>query len=133
MLKFKPKEKIQITAHFDTTEFDCSCGKCTENYIDEDLVQLLEEIRVEFDEALTITSGYRCPAHNKAIGGATASQHPNGLAADVRPTNNTKEKLDKLYALCYNKFNNIGDGRNKGFIHVDTRPAKSTGKRTWLY
>jgi uncharacterized protein YcbK (DUF882 family) len=133
MIKFKPKEKVQITTHFDTTEFDCVCGACTENYIDQGLVDLLEKVRVKFGESLTITSGYRCPAHNKAVGGAVGSQHPNGLAADVKPTNSTKEKLDKLYAICYDIFDNIGDGRPKGFIHVDVRPAKPSGKRTWIY
>lgn len=133
MLKFKPGQKIQITDHFDTTELDCGCGKCTENYIDKDLIEKLEEVRISFGEPVKITSGYRCPAHNAAIGGAPGSSHMSGLAVDVKPLNSTKEKLDKLYALCYDKFDNIGDGRPKGFVHVDVRPAKSTGKRTWIY
>jgi Uncharacterized protein conserved in bacteria len=133
MIKFKPKQKIQLSTHFDSTEFDCVCGNCKENYVDQKLIDLLEEVREKFGEALTVTSGYRCPVHNKAVGGAVASQHVNGLAADIKPKSSTKEKLDKLYAICYDIFDNIGDGRPKGFIHVDVRPAKSSGKRTWIY
>ena len=34
---------------------------------------------------LHVNSGYRCPGLNAAIGGATTSQHMDGLAADVVP------------------------------------------------
>ncbi len=34
---------------------------------------------------IRITSGYRCPALNTAIGGATTSQHMVGEAADIIP------------------------------------------------
>ncbi len=33
---------------------------------------------------MTVTSGYRDPQHNAEIGGATNSDHPNGLAADFK-------------------------------------------------
>jgi uncharacterized protein YcbK (DUF882 family) len=36
---------------------------------------MLEEIRTHFDRPIHILSGYRCPAHNKAVGGAPDSQH----------------------------------------------------------
>ena len=32
---------------------------------------------------MTINSAYRTPAHNKAVGGATGSQHVKGTAADI--------------------------------------------------
>jgi hypothetical protein len=34
------------------------------------------------DRVVTISSGYRCPALNKAVGGAKASAHLSGLAVD---------------------------------------------------
>jgi len=35
--------------------------------------------------AIIVSSGYRCPALNKAIGGATNSDHMYGCAADIAP------------------------------------------------
>jgi len=45
---------------------------------------LLEKLRViNGNRALHISSGYRCPRLNKAIGGVKNSQHLQGQAADV--------------------------------------------------
>ena len=43
---------------------------------------VLEPVRRRFG-ATRITSGYRCPALNEAVGGATSSQHLRGEAADI--------------------------------------------------
>jgi zinc D-Ala-D-Ala carboxypeptidase len=45
--------------------------------------QLLERIRELLGAAIIITSGYRCPALNQAVGGAQFSAHVEGLAADI--------------------------------------------------
>lgn len=44
---------------------------------------VLEYIRVRFGKPITVNSGYRGPALNKAIGGAKNSQHMTGQAADI--------------------------------------------------
>ncbi|NIE82690.1 MULTISPECIES: D-Ala-D-Ala carboxypeptidase family metallohydrolase [unclassified Burkholderia] len=45
--------------------------------------QLLEKVRAELgDKPVLISSGYRCHALNRAVGGATNSAHGQGLAAD---------------------------------------------------
>ena len=45
---------------------------------------LLEKLRViNNNQPLHISSGYRCPRLNKAIGGVKNSQHMQGQAADV--------------------------------------------------
>lgn len=33
---------------------------------------------------VTVTSGYRCPELNKAVGGSSKSQHMYGMAADIQ-------------------------------------------------
>lgn len=44
---------------------------------------VLEIVRVHFDRPIHISSGYRSPALNAAIGGASSSQHCLGEAADI--------------------------------------------------
>jgi zinc D-Ala-D-Ala carboxypeptidase len=47
------------------------------------LIIALQTIRDHTGLSIRINSGFRSPAHNKAIGGATNSLHTLGLAADI--------------------------------------------------
>lgn len=46
------------------------------------LATRLERVRLVLGAPLLITSGYRCPELNRAIGGSITSAHVGGLAAD---------------------------------------------------
>ena len=134
LIKFKKGDNLQITNHFNSSEFECPCNKCTDQFIDDKLVNDLEDLRKQYGSLIRISSGYRCPAHNESVGGVSNSSHCTSLAADIQPVVKTLDELDKLYELAYKKFDNVGDGRNKGFIHVDVRPQRPDGrKRTWVY
>ena len=45
--------------------------------------EVLQPIRDLHGGPVTVTSGYRQPALNKALGGSPTSQHPKGEAADI--------------------------------------------------
>jgi hypothetical protein len=45
---------------------------------------VLEPVRARFGAPVMVTSGYRPPALNEAIGGSASSAHMHGLAADFR-------------------------------------------------
>lgn len=47
-------------------------------------VYILQPLRVEVGQ-IKITSGFRSPDVNKAVGGGRSSQHLQGQAADLRP------------------------------------------------
>lgn len=47
------------------------------------VVNLLQPLRDHLNARLNVSSGYRCPALNKEVGGSTTSQHVKGEAADV--------------------------------------------------
>jgi uncharacterized protein YcbK (DUF882 family) len=85
----------------------------------------LEQLRVEYGEALYITSGYRCPDHNRSIGGAKGSQHVKGNAADIALPKESKDQ-ERLLALAKPLFNAVVKG--PGFVHVDLGPV-----RQWSY
>lgn len=59
---------------------------------------VLDPLRAAWGKAITVTSGYRCPALNKAVGGAATSQHQKGMAADV--TVGGREENAKLFYLA---------------------------------
>ena len=59
--------------------------------------QLLDPIRRRYGAPIIITSGYRCPALNTAVGGALNSHHIVGCAADV--TTGSIEQNKQLFAL----------------------------------
>ena len=116
---------MKLSAHFDSTEFDCHHCKTGGEDMDPALVELLKVLREHFNKPVHITSGYRCPDHNKAVGGATHSQHLLGTAADVQVKGvmpqDVAEYLDS-------KEESKGLGRYKTFTHVDVR---SGSKARW--
>lgn len=46
--------------------------------------EVLEPVRERLGKPIVVNSGFRCPIHNRAVGGATGSQHMKGEAADLR-------------------------------------------------
>lgn len=47
------------------------------------LADYLDNIREKLGRPILVSSGYRCPVLNKAVGGVANSQHQKGLAADL--------------------------------------------------
>ena len=44
---------------------------------------ILQPLRDKYGKPITVTSGYRCTALNKAVGGVATSQHLKGEASDI--------------------------------------------------
>lgn len=116
-----------LTAHFSKYEFRCRDG--SEHSIDCGLLAMLEAIRCHFDKPATITSGYRSPDYNAAVGGASNSQHLYGTAADFQVANET---IDKVYDWCNEMFPVCGLGLYRrsstfgwGWIHIDNRGSRA--------
>lgn len=53
---------------------------------------VLDPLRRMLKTPITITSGYRCPELNKAVGGVSNSWHTKGNAADLRIKNEEEAK-----------------------------------------
>lgn len=60
------------------------------------LASTLEGIRTLVGKPVKVSSGYRCPALNKATGGALKSAHLEGLAADINVEGYSPKQLATL-------------------------------------
>jgi uncharacterized protein YcbK (DUF882 family) len=105
-----------LSENFMTWEFRCKC--CRVVKVDEDLINALEELRELAGGPIYVTSGYRCSAHNKAVGGAKASYHMKGMAADIWSETVSPNDMAR-YASLVPLIKGIGIYTN--FTHVDVR------------
>lgn len=64
---------------------------------------VLDPARREYGSYILVNSGYRCPALNTAVGGASNSQHLTGEAADI--TTGSIENDRKLFAIIVQQGN----------------------------
>lgn len=83
---------------------------------------VLDPLREAWGKPITVSSGYRCAALNKAVGGSPSSQHTKGMAADITTGNRAdNRRLFQLIVdmkLPYDQLINEGGFR---WIHVSHR------------
>ena len=82
-----------------------------------ELIDQLERLRFLVGKPIIILSGYRCPKHNREVGGAPTPQHLYGRAADIRVEGMSSLELFLEALRC--EFGGIGLYPN--FVHVDVR------------
>lgn len=78
-----------------------------------------EKVRVAWDGPLGVTSFYRPEPINHEVGGVPGSKHTTGEAFDVYPVGRSLESFYQWIRIRWT--GGLGDGRPKGFIHLDTR------------
>lgn len=121
MATYKRGERVKLSNNFYLYEFECKCGKCKNTIIDKKLVNSLQKIRDKYNKPVIINSGYRCTAHNKAVGGVSNSQHTKGKAADIVVKGIAPKEVASYAASIGFK----GIGVYKAFTHVDTRDKQA--------
>jgi len=103
--------------YFKRSEFACKCG-CGFNAVDAGLLAVLEDIRGFFGQPVTITSGCRCYAHNKAVGGSKNSRHVQAIAADIKVKNISP---DVVSDYIDQEHGNCALGQYDDWTHIDVR------------
>lgn len=81
----------------------------------------LEAVRILNDnKPITITSGYRCKALNRAVGGVATSQHQNGCAADFVVGSAAENRIlfDKIKSSSSVPFDQLILEPKAGWIHI---------------
>lgn len=90
---------------------------------------VLEPICEAWQQKAEVSSGYRSPALNRAVGGAKTSQHCNGMAADVEIPGVDNCDLARWIAenLEFDQlileFHRHSAGPNDGWVHVSFNAA----------
>jgi uncharacterized protein YcbK (DUF882 family) len=111
-----------MTSHFSHTELQCKCG-CGKASMNQQFMEKLEELRVDYGRPMTISSGYRCPDHNRRVGGVPDSAHTSGCAVDIT-FRSGHELFMIIKALINGGFVRVGIDFARKFVHVDADPSK---------
>ena len=96
-------------------------------FISQPLAELLENIRVHFGAAVTVTSGYRTVSYNATVENSSkTSQHCNGLAADIKVAGVSPAAVADYAEQLLGSHGGVG--RYGTFTHIDVRADKSRWK-----
>lgn len=135
---------MKLTQHFSMTELTASATAQRlglDNTPAPELVprlvltaEMLERIRSTLGVPVTVTSGYRAPRVNHAVGGVTSSDHAQGHAADiVAPGYGSPFEIARLLAPL---VATLGIGqlilegiKGKQWVHVSTRTPEKLVNR----
>ena len=126
-----------ISAHISFYEYACKhCSKLppdfyTLKFIYQELFDMFEHLRLKWGKPIPVESGYRCPDHNSAVGGAPLSPHLFGMALDL--TFPDKMNADAFATIVDRERPDLRMGRyisKPGLVHIDTayliRPRATT-------
>jgi len=108
-------------------------------------ITLLECIRSEWEEyceryslgtpAIHVSSGYRSPELNKAVGGVKNSAHVEGYAADLQPVNGKQDEFEKFFATEFSHMGYAFDqiiiekSKTSRWVHVGYKRADGKQRR----
>lgn len=92
---------------------------------------VLDPLREWFGKPITVNSGYRCEALNKAVGGSKTSDHMTGRAADI--DTGSKEENKKLFDYIKDnlEFDQLIDEKDLAWVHVSFR--ENNNRKQVLY
>ena len=128
ILTYKFDDQTQLSPHFNAREFRCSCGINHETLIASELVDKLEALYTALNcSKIIVTSGYRCPDHDKAVGGTSSGQHTKGTAADVCCYGQDGQPISSKTVCC--KAQDLGFGgianitSSYQYTHLDVRTS----------
>ena len=96
------------------------------------IAEVLDPLREAYGKPIRVTSGFRSPELNKAVGGSRTSDHMTGCAADIVGTPNTKGENEKLFKLVQElglSYDQLIDEKNFRWVHVSFRSKETNRKQ----
>jgi len=85
------------------------------------LAKELDKVRAKWGSPIQVTSWYRPPAVNRAVGGATRSQHLTGSAVDIFPSQGNIYDFQEWLDEGLWRDRALGYGASRDFVHCDLR------------
>lgn len=82
---------------------------------------VLDPLREWYGKPVRISSGYRCPELNKAVGGVKNSQHQYGYAADIDVGSRIENQKLFNYIKEHLPFDQLIDEKHLAWVHVSYR------------
>jgi len=89
------------------------------------VANILDPLREAYGKPIVVSSGYRSPKLNRAVGGAAKSQHVTGQAADIHTLSDTPADNKKLFDLIQSlklPFDQLINEYNFNWVHVSFSP-----------
>lgn len=89
------------------------------------VANILDPLREAYGKPIVVSSGYRSPKLNKAVGGAAKSQHVTGQAADIHTLSDIPADNKKLFDLIQKlklPFDQLINEYNFNWVHVSFSP-----------
>ena len=86
---------------------------------------ILDPLREAWGAPIIVSSGYRSPKLNRAVGGAKTSQHMYGQAADIRTVSDKPSDNKKLFDLILKlnlPYDQLIDEYGYNWVHVSYSP-----------
>lgn len=131
-MKRKYDDNTQLTAHFNAHEFKCKCGKPHDFELSDELVTKLERLYEKLNcSKIIVTSGFRCTAHDKSVGGSGTGQHTKGTAADICCYGQDGNPISSKIVCCTAQDLGFGGIANITSEYIYTHVDVRTGLR-WL-
>jgi zinc D-Ala-D-Ala carboxypeptidase len=100
--------------------------------MDQNLLNMLDELREEYGYPIKITSSYRSPDHPIEAAKKEPGEHAYGAAVDIESVGGNKTFLLVKAALNVG-FERIGISRKKGFIHLGVGYPDAPKQTIWTY
>ncbi len=82
---------------------------------------VLDPLRELYGKPIHVSSGYRCPRLNKAVGGVASSQHLTGQAADLCQGSREENRRLFIYLEEYCTFDQLLWENGGAWVHVSYR------------
>ena len=118
-------------------EVACKCG-CGFDIVDPKLVDTFQTLRDYINKPINITSGCRCPEHNKNQGGVANSAHMEGQALDMTVDGLSNRQFGEIVKKCYRegklphlRYCYLIAGKTNTAIHIGTDEKARKGLWGW--
>ena len=112
----------------------CTCGhpECDKRSVNQNTLDMVQYIRNDLKQPMTITSGGRCPNHPNERTKSKAGDHQKQMAVDVACGNEELETKLKVLSGRYGATR-VAGGAYCGFVHLAWTETDRTDIPTWSY